>query len=118
MADHYLHTVFDLPGVPGFSLRGIDARAQNSGVDSLVAQDSLKPGCNVVLLRVDGKDLAPASLSQLFLDLFGQPAFLGVNSVFGKVTGFGNDESDLALEFRIDRKSTRLNSSHLGISYA
>ncbi|MGB6027472.1 MAG: hypothetical protein WBG40_19925, partial [Candidatus Sulfotelmatobacter sp.] len=102
MADHYLHTVFDLPGVPSFALRGIDARAQNSGVDSLVAQDSLKPGSNVVLLCVHGEDLTPPSLRQFLLDLFEQPAFLGVNSVFGKVTGFGNDKSDLALEFRIE----------------
>src|SRR5208337_1149120 len=98
MADHYLHTVFDLPGIPSFALRGIDARAQNSGVDSLVAQDSLKPGCNVVLLRVHGIDLTPPSFRQLFLDLLDQSAFFGIDTVLGKVTGFCNNESNLALE--------------------
>ena len=37
MADHHLHTVFHLSGVPGFALRGINACSQNRGVDSLIA---------------------------------------------------------------------------------
>src|SRR5438105_9393685 len=102
MADHYLHTVFDLPGVPGLALRGIDTRAQNSGADSLVGQDSLKPGCNVMLLGVHDEDLAAPSLCQFLPDLFDQLAFFGIDTVFGKLTGFCNNESNLAFEFRIE----------------
>src|SRR5713226_1381663 len=102
MADHNLDSIFDLPGIPSFALRGIDACPQNSGANSLAAQDSLEPRCNVVLLRVHGKDLTPPSLRQFLPDLFDQPAFLGIDKVLGKVTGFCNDESRPALEFRIE----------------
>src|SRR5260370_15732276 len=102
MADHYLDCIFDLPGIPGFALGGIDALPQNSGADSLVAQDSLKPRCNVVFLRVYRKDLTPSSFCQFLLDLLDQSPFLGIDTVLGKVSRLRNDESYLALEFRID----------------
>src|SRR5471030_1838933 len=60
------------------------------------------------------------ALSNVALDLLGQATmFL---RFAGQVEGKGRDEDALAyfrdvVEFR-DRKSTRLNSSHLGISYA
>src|SRR5580698_5921261 len=102
MADHYLHTVSDLPGVPRFALRGINARSQDSGGDSLVAENSLQPGCHVVLLREHGEDLTPPSLSQFPSDLFDQLAFLGINTVFRKFPGFRDHESDSALKFRVE----------------
>src|SRR5260370_386675 len=102
MADHNLNTVFDLPGVPGFALGGIDARPQNSGANSLVPQDSLQSSGDVVFLRVHRKDLTPPSFRKLLLDLFDQLSFLGINAVLGKLTGFCNHESHLALEFRIE----------------
>ena len=52
--------VFDLPGVPGLAFRGVHTRSQECRAESFVAQDSLKPGCDVVLLRVHRKDLAAA----------------------------------------------------------
>src|SRR5437899_6748054 len=41
-------------------------------------------------------------------------SFLDLNTGDLRVAGFGNIGSN----FNVDRKSTRLNSSHLGISYA
>src|SRR5438067_8409083 len=41
----------------------------------------------------------------------------GQNSDFGN-SARGNRERDLACRWRADRKSTRLNSSHVSISYA
>src|SRR5579864_767305 len=102
MADHHLDSVFDLPGVPSFAVRGIDTRAQNRGANSLVTQNSLQPGCNVVLLRVYRKDLASPSLRQFLLDLLDQFAFFGIDLVLGKVAGFCNNEADSAFEFWIE----------------
>src|SRR3984885_8336932 len=105
MADHYLDSVFHLSGIPGLTLRGINARAQNSGVDSLVAQNSLQPGCDFVLLRVHDEDLAPPSVRQFLPDLFDQPAFFGIDSVLWKVTGFRNDKFHSVFEFRIELRT-------------
>src|ERR1700722_4938150 len=102
MADHYLHAVFDLSGVPCLALGGINARSQNGSVDSLVAQNSLQSGCDVVLLRVHGKDLASPSFRQFLLDLLDQFAFFGMDTILGKVAGLRNHESDFAFEFRIE----------------
>jgi hypothetical protein len=66
---NYLHTVFDLSGVPGFALGGIDTRPQNSGANSLIAQDSLKPGRNIVFLRVHREDLTPITKRTLRFSL-------------------------------------------------
>src|SRR5579864_9459591 len=110
MADHHLDSVFDLPGVPSFAVRGIDTRAQNRGANSLVTQNSLQPGCNVVLLRVYRKDLASPSLRQFLLDLLDQFAFFGIDLVLGKVAGSCNNESDSALEVRIELGSVQRSS--------
>src|SRR6267154_720433 len=107
MADHNLNTVFDLPGIPSFALRGINARPQNGGADSLVPQNSLQPGRHVALLRVHSKDLTPPSLRQLFPDLVDEPSFLRINTVLGKLARFCNDESDLALESRIELRTVQ-----------
>src|SRR5579863_1798278 len=105
MADHYLDSVFDLSGVPGLTLGSVHTRSQNCRAESFVAQDSLQAGCNVVLLGVYREDLTPASFPELFPDLFDQSAFFGIDTVLGKVTGFCNDKSHPAFEFRIELSS-------------
>ncbi len=102
MANHHLDSVFDLSGIPGLALGSVHARAQNCCAEPFVTQDSLQPGCNVVLLGIHGKDLTPPSFCQFLPDLFDQPAFLGIDTVLRKVAGFRNDKSHPAFEFRIE----------------
>src|SRR3984957_13835806 len=83
-------------------LRSIHARAQHCRAEPFVTQDSLKPGCNVVLLRVHGKDLTPPSFRQFVLNLLDQSPFFGIDVVLGKVARFCNNESHSALEFGIE----------------
>ena len=82
MRDYDLHSILQLSGIPGFPLGRVYTGAQDRRADSLVAQDSLNTGGDVVLLRVNGKDLTPASFCKFFLDLFDQPALFGINPVF------------------------------------
>src|SRR5580700_7408366 len=107
MAYHHLYSVVDLSGVPSLALGRVHTRFQNCCAEPFVAEDPSKSGCNVVLLGVDGKDLTPPSLRQLFLDLPDQFAFFGIDTVFEKLTGFCNDKSDPALEFRIELSTVK-----------
>src|SRR5208337_1000901 len=102
MTDHNLDSVFDLSGVPSFTLRGIHTRSQNCSAEPFVSQDSLQSGGNVVLLCVHGKELTPPSFRQFHLNLLDQSPFFGIDMVLGKVAGFCNNESHSALEFRIE----------------
>src|SRR5881394_126128 len=74
MADDYLHSLFELPCVPHFALRGIHIGAQDRRADSFITQNPLQAGSNIVLARVNGKDLAASALRQFLLDLFDQSA--------------------------------------------
>src|SRR5260370_486600 len=102
MADHYLDSFFDLSGVPGLALGRVHTRSQDCSAEPFVTQDSLQSGSNVVLLGVHGKDLTPPSFRRFLPDLLDELAFLGIDTVIGKVAGFCNDESDLAVEFGIE----------------
>lgn len=107
MADHDLDSVFDLSGVPSFALGSIHARAQDCCAQPFLTQDSLQPGCDVVFLRVHGKDLAPPPLEQFLPDLLNEFSFFRIDPVLGKVTGFRNHESHPALQFRIEFRSVQ-----------
>jgi len=52
-----------------------------------------------VFLRVHGKHLAATAFGQLFLDLFDQSPFLGIQLVFSEVASLGNDESNVVFDF-------------------
>ncbi len=101
MGDYDLYSFFNLSRIPGLAFRRIRARPQNSRPDAFVAQDALQPGSNVVLLRVHGKHLAAAAFGKLLLDLLDQLPFLGMQLVFGKISCFRDDESNVVSNFGI-----------------
>src|SRR5699024_12408794 len=64
-----------------------------------------------------------ATVGDLIQQAYSNPYLLGlvIVSVFNTITDptvGGVSDSSLALSYAIDRKSTRLNSSHVSISYA
>src|SRR5690606_41474937 len=75
-----------------------------------ISSASLIKGCRVVLTPDTGMMHIAAALKKPIVSVWG-------NTVpqFGMYPYYGNQ---LVNEFRADRKSTRLNSSHVNISYA
>src|SRR5579859_1064369 len=67
----------------------------------------MESGCHVMLLRVNGEYLASSPFGQLFSDLFDEFPFLGIELLFWKITCLGDDEANIALQFRIKLRSVQ-----------
>src|SRR5260370_34446995 len=102
MRDDNLDPLLDLSCVPGFPFRRIHTRPQDCRTDSFIAENPLKPCRDVVLLCVHGKHLTATPFGKFLFDLLDQSAFFGMQALFRKISGFGNDESDFAPELRIE----------------
>jgi hypothetical protein len=64
----------------------------------------LQPASDIMFARIYRKDLAAASFRQFLLDLLQESTVLGMERVFRKIAGLGDDKwnltSDLRIEFR------------------
>ncbi len=70
-------------------------------MDSVIRENPLESGGDVVPLCVHSKHLAAPTFAELFSDLFDELSFLRLEPLFRKVLGFGNHEANVAFELRI-----------------
>src|SRR4051794_23763600 len=93
MAYHHLNALFDLSGVPGFSLGGINLRSHDCRPDSLFGENALQTPGHVAFPRVNREHLAASTRVKLMPDFLDQLPLFGVETVLREITWLGNDKS-------------------------
>src|ERR1019366_6702294 len=101
MADNDVDPALQLLAVPGLPFMGGHAGAEHTGANPLGSQQLLQPCRYVVLVGVDGKDLAFTSTVELPLDLLNESSFLGINLALIQILRFGDDEALALLGFGV-----------------
>src|SRR5271157_4864028 len=93
MTDDDVDSALQLVAIPGLAFMSGDARPKHAGANPLGSQQLLQPCGYVVLVGVDGKDLAFAATFELPLDLLDESSFLGIDLAFIQILRFRDDEA-------------------------
>src|SRR5271166_4581067 len=101
MADHDVDAALELLAVPGLALMSGHAGPEHAGANPLGSQQLLQPCRYVVLVGVDGKDLAFAATGQLSLDFSDESSLFRINLALIQVLRFRDDEALALLGFRV-----------------
>src|ERR1035438_7195519 len=80
---------------------GGHAGPEHAGANPLRSQQLLQPCRYVVLVGVDGEDLAFTSTFELPLDLLDESSFLGIDLALIQILRFGDDEALALLGFGV-----------------
>src|SRR5208283_4344126 len=101
MADHDVDSALELLAVPGLALMSGHAGPEHAGANPLGSQQLLQPCRYVVLVGVDGKDLAFAATGQLRQDFLYESSLFGINLALIQIRRFRDDEALAPLGFRV-----------------
>src|SRR5271165_1785262 len=77
------------------------AGPEYAGANPLGSQQLLQPCRHVVLVGVDGKDLAFAAAGKLSLDFLDESSLFRINLALIQILGFRDDEALALLGFRV-----------------
>ena len=101
MADHDVNAALQLLAVPGLAFMSGHAGPEHADANPLGSQPLLQPCRHVVLVGVDGKDLAFAATGKLSLDFMNESSLFRIDVALIQILGFRDDEALALLGFRV-----------------